>query len=221
MSKLKNLESREIENNQIILNANGSKYNLLPFFLDASVLSNEKERVKFIKAIESIVRSSAVYRAYIKYLKEDIGLKKCMLFGLLDDEKCKIEMHHGPIFTLYDYVEITLIYFLKNKKNVSSFSIAQEVLKDHTDNLIQVVMLSEMAHQAAHMQSKNSKSEFIDINSAWGDLNGYLLKYRNCLQSKHIMKINKYLNEYEKNVKQSSDVFIKKLRLWNKELKLH
>ena len=220
MGKFKNLESKVTENNQIIVNANGSKYNLLPFFIDSNLLSNEKERVKFIKSIESIVRNSAVYRAYIKYLKEDIGLKKCMVFGLLDDEKCKIEMHHGPIFTLYDYVEITLIHFIKTKKNISSFSIAKEILKDHTDNLIQVVMLSEMAHQAAHAQNKNIRTEFIDIKSAWGDLNGYLLKYQDCLQSKHIIKINKYLNEYEKKNKQSSDIFIKNLHLWNKELKL-
>lgn len=221
MAKLKNLNSKITDNDQIIIDANGSKYNLLPFYLSPTLLSNERERLKYIKSIENCIRTSSVYRAYIKYLKEDIGLKKCMVFGELDDEKCVIEMHHGPIFTLFDYVEITLIYFIKNNLNMSSFAIAKQVLQDHTDNLIQVVMLSEMAHQAAHVTRDKVKSEFVDIESAWGDLEGYLLKYKDCIQLKHYQKINKYFNEYEKRKKERSDIFKGDVKNWRNKLKLN
>lgn len=218
MNVMKNLKSNKIDK-QVIINANDSKYTVLPFFKSSINLSNEKERTKYIKSIENMVRTSAVYRAYIAYLKEDIGLTKCMMFGDLNDEMCNIEMHHGPIFTLYDYVEITLIYFIKNNKEISTFAIAQQVLKDHTDNLIQVVMLSEMAHQAAHINSKELKSEFVDINSAWGDIEGYLIKYKDYLQINHINKINKYFETYNKRVKNDkSDIFITKISNFNKKI---
>lgn len=218
MNVMKNLKSKKIDK-QVIINANDSKYTVLPFFKSSINLSNEKERTRYIKSIESMVRTSSVYRAYIKYLKDDIGLKKCMMFGDLNDEMCNIEMHHGPIFTLYDYVEITLVYFIKNNKEISTFAIAQQVLKDHTDNLIQVVMLSEMAHQAAHNGSKDLKTEFVDINSAWGDIEGYLIKYKDCLQINHVNKINKYFEIYKKRIKNDkSDIFIAKISNFNDKI---
>lgn len=219
LNTMKNLKSRKIDK-QVIINANESKYTVLPFFKSSINLSNEKERTRYIKSIENMVRTSSVYRAYIKYLKEDIGLTKCMMFGDLTDEMCNIEMHHGPIFTLYDYVEITLIDFIKHNKEISTFSIAQQVLKDHTDNLVQIVMLSEMAHQAAHVNGKDLKSEFVDIKSAWGDIEGYLLKYKDSLQINHINKIHKYFEIYNKRIKDDkSDIFIAKISNFNEKIK--
>lgn len=212
--KIKNLSSEKIDK-QILIRAGESKYTVLPFYKSRLDLSNDNQKNRFIKCVESIIRKSAVYRAYIFYLKEKIGLKKCMMFGHLDDTMCNIEMHHGPIFTLYDYVEITINFFLKNNFEISTFAIANQILQDHCDNLIQIVMLSEMAHQAIH-QPNEATSEFLDIQSAWGDLFGYLLKYEKCLDIRHFNKINRYFDRYTK--KHHSNIFITKIKQWKDHL---
>lgn len=178
----------------------------LPYYKKEVNFVNNGEYVKFIKSVENLIRRSKEYKAYIAYLKQDIGLNKCMVYGNIDDEKAPIEMHHGPIFNLFDYVEITLIHFFKtNNELVSTFHIADQVLKDHFDNIIQVVMLSEMVHIAAHPKKKEQKPEFINIDSAWGDLIAYLNKYSNCLNYTHIHRIRRYVEEYEKRNSNNND----------------
>lgn len=213
-TQIKNLTSEQI-GSQIVISVNGSRYYSLPFYKTEIDFRNETQRNKFIHAVEDLVRKSPLYRAYILYLKEKIGLKNCMMFSEIDDSMCNIEMHHGPIFTLYDYVTITLTYFIKNNLEISSFAIAKQILEDHCNNLIQVVMLSEMAHKAIHVKSSNIKSEFLDINSAWGDLIGYITKYHDYMSVNHYNKINKYLKEYMEKSTNKSEIFITKIKKWN------
>lgn len=212
--QIKNLTSESI-NNQIILRAGDSKYIVLPFYKSNLDLRNDSERSKFIRSTELLIRKSSVYRAYIKYLKEDIGLTHCMMFSELGDDMCEIEMHHGPIFNLYDYVSITLRYFIKNQYDISTFSIAKQVLQDHCDNLVQVVMLSQMAHEAVHMKNDNNYSEFLSLDSAWGDLTGYLIKYQDVISIEHINKIHRYMERYKNQNKQKTEVFVNTVKNWN------
>lgn len=217
ITKMKNLTS-ETNNTQITIKAGPSRFYFLPFYKGNLNLSNEKTRNRFINSVEMLVRKSAVYKSYIHYLKEDIGLKRCMMFGHLDDTMCPIEMHHGPIFTLYDYVEITLTYFIKNKFEISSFSIAKQILEDHCNNLIQVIMLSEMAHKALHASIKNNKDiDFIHVDSAWGDLMGYLIKYDGCFHIKHINKLNRYFHNIEENTGDEK-IFNINVKNWNEKV---
>lgn len=220
ITRMKNLSSTKIDK-QIILRANDSRFTVMPFYKTQIDFSNDKEREIFIKSIEQLVRKSATYKAYILYLKEKIGLRNCMKFNNLNDSICPIEMHHGPIFTLYDYVEITLNYFLKNNLEISTFSIAKQILEDHTNNLIQVVMLSQMAHEAVHARKGNETIEFLDINSAWGDLFGYLIKYEKALTIKQFNKLNKYFdlyNKYKESDNNKNDIFKGKITHWRKYL---
>lgn len=213
-NQVKNLTSETIDK-QIIIRSGSSKYIILPFFKSNLDLRNDTERSKFIRACELMIRKSSIYRAYIAYLKNDVGLTHCMMFSELDDSMCEIEMHHGPIFNLYDYVSITLRYFIKNNLDISTFSISKQVLQDHCDNLIQVVMLSEMAHNAIHSKGANNYSEFLDIDSAWGDLSGYIIKYKDCMGIEHFNKIQRYMDKYKNKNKFKSEVFINTVKDWN------
>ena len=203
--------------NQIIVREINNKYYSLPFYKSSIDFRNETQRNKFIKSVEDLVRKSPIYRSYIKYLKEKVGLKNCMMFSHLNDEMCNIEMHHGPIFNLYDYITITLTYFIKNNYLISTFAIAKEVLQDHCDNLIQVMMLSEMAHKAIHVKSSTINSDFLNIESAWGDLIGYITKYHEYMSASHFAKLNKYLDKYKKNTKDEikSSIFITNIQKWS------
>jgi len=112
-------------------------------------------------------------------------------------------MHHGPILTLHDYVIITLEYFLKTKKPTSTFLVAKEILKDHQNNIIQVVMLSKTMHQLV-----TAKKLIIPLEMAWGSLDNYLYKYQEYVPEEIMNKINDYKRLCDEN-KLEDNKFIK------------
>lgn len=93
---------------------------MIPFYKDAEYFSNLDNFVSFVKAVESMVRSSKFYKRYIKYLKDDMGLNFCQVLSNVrqeeDDNILDIEMHHGPILTLFDYVSIVVDHLLYHNK---------------------------------------------------------------------------------------------------------
>ena len=71
-------------------------------------LITEKDKIKFIKTVEKLVRASLEYRNYIDFLKENVGLDSCIFFqkitaGSNSKKRIKIEIHHEPL-TLFDIV---------------------------------------------------------------------------------------------------------------------
>ena len=203
--KMNNLVSSQ-DNTSLVVKHENSNYLSLPFFKTHITLSNSADLEKFIKSIESLIRKSGVYKGYIKYLKEEIGLNRCMVFSELTDKDVTIEMHHS-VFTLFDCVSITLIKFLKENRLISSFDIAKEVLEDHLHNLIPVAMVSKMVHEAAHTNSSNMEPFFIPLESSWGDIVKYIEKYKGCLTPEHIAKLKKYAIKYSQSVNEKSDIF--------------
>lgn len=211
----------ESDDKNIIVSPRGNGELYLPYFKEESHFVNNIEYIKFIRGVESLIRRSKEYKAYISYLKNTVGLKRCMVFGNIDDEKAPVEMHHGPIFTLFDYVELcTVATFRDKKQSVSSFRIADYVLQDHFDNLIQVVMLCEAAHEAVHPDpnKKDVKPEFVNIDSAWGDLIGYINKYGSYFNYSHVHRIKRYMKEYTEHKEAPGErftVFKEAMKKWN------
>lgn len=203
--KMKNLVSNQDKTNLIVKHEN-SNYLSLPFFKTHITLSNSADLEKFIKSIESLIRKSGVYKGYIKYLKQEIGLNRCMVFSELTDEDVTIEMHHS-VFTLFDCVSITLIKFLKENRQISSFDIAKEVLDDHINNLIPVAMVSKMVHEAVHPGRNDIEPYFIPLESSWGDIVKYIEKYKGCLTPEHIARLRRYAVKYNESVADKSDIF--------------
>ena len=177
-----------------IIDSNGASYEL-PFYKNSTYFANIDNFVSFIKGTEKLIRTSTFYSAYIKYLKKDIGLDRCqVLSNITDDDNVDIEMHHGPILTLFDYVAIIIDYLMVTNRKVNSFIVADIVLEEHFNNLVQVVMLSKTVHQQA-----SPNKIFINLRQAFGDLNGFIKKYKKGLQKEHIIKINEYIRLSEEN----------------------
>jgi hypothetical protein len=210
-TKLKNLISSSDEKGVSIYPEN-AKTIFLPYFRKEVDFSSDRDGNDIIKSCEAIIRIDEAYDSFKAHVINNIpGMNKCALYSNINSDIAKLEMHHGPIFTLFDYVEITIIYLLKHEKKLSTFAIADRVLEDHKDCLIQVIMLCEMAHYAVHPRKLGIKGEFISIDSAFGDLVSYLNKYKDCIGFRHLMKIKKYLNEYkEKNLLDSKNYTILK-----------
>lgn len=196
-NKMENLESvSDSKGNVEILNENKNGYII-------SIPYNKKEKSndfpRFIKTCENMIRTSKEYSAYIAYLKNDVGLRNCMIFSKISDEEASIEMHHGPIFTLFDICEIVSDYIITNVGYINSSIVSNQVLEDHWDNIIQVVMLCKTAHKGlmhCDIKEENSKSKqnryFLNVNRAWGDFKKFCEKYALHFDRKHLFKINKY-----------------------------
>lgn len=164
----------------------------IPLYKEYEYFSNIDSYVNFIKGCERQVRINDRYKKYIWYLKNVVGLKHCQVLSEIEPDeqgKIEIEMHHGPIFTLYDYCEIMLEYFLLKGRKISTFRIADAVLDEHQKNHVQVVMLLATIHEEVH-----NRNIFINYRQAWGDLNAFIKKYGIAMNDPLKEKLNKYID---------------------------
>lgn len=201
LTTMVNLISKVNEKN-VEITVKDEVYYYVPFNKNEVNLSDEKVRVKFIKSTEKLVRNSTHYKEYINYLKSDLKLDRCAVFGNIQSDKkkkTKIEMHHGPIFTLYDYVEIVLNKRLKTKDydNLNTFNIAHEVLDLHRRKLVQTVMLSESVHQS---MDNPKYAPFITFEQTFGDLVTFIQEYHEYFTMRNINSLRKYLTDYNKKL---------------------
>ena len=146
--------------------------------------------VNFIKSCERLVRSSTDYKAYKSQMYE-LGLTRCQFLGNIqmdEDGSVEIEMHHGPILTLFDYCAIITDYLLKHKEKLNTFIVARKVIDEHFLGNVQTVMLSKTVHQLV-----DSGEIFINFNQCIGNINEFLKKYRDGLTEDRIAKINRYI----------------------------
>lgn len=171
-----------------------SKYGMyeIPYYKGIEYFSNVESYVKFIKGCERMVRQNDRYKKYIHYLKKEIGLTHCQVLPDIEpdeDGKIDIEMHHGPILTLYDICEIMIEYFLIKERRITTFSIADAVLEEHQKNRVQVVMLLATVHEEVH-----NRNIFINYKHAWGDLDAFIKKYGIAISDTLKIKINRYID---------------------------
>lgn len=190
MTNLPNIEYKKPSKNPTI-DSDTSLY-VIPFYKDEEYFANLDNFVSFVKSTEQLIRTSKFYSRYIKYLKEDIGLNFCQVMSNIKTEEetdnVKIEMHHGPILTLFDYVSIVVDYMLYYGEKITTYKVADIILEEHFNNNIQVVMLSETAHELVH-----ENDIFINYKQGFGDLGTFLKKYREGISDDQISKINKYI----------------------------
>lgn len=171
-----------------IVDAHTSFYNV-PFYKDAEYFNNYESYVSFVKGCEKLVRTNDRYNKYIAYLKREVKLDHCQVLKNITDEDASIEMHHGPIFTLFDYCAIVLEYFLLKKWKITTARVADVVLDEHQKNRIQVVMVSSTVHEEIH-----NGQIFINQNQAYGDLQAFINKYQAALSDEYKEMINRYVD---------------------------
>lgn len=200
--KMVNIVSRPTSNGNVEICLKDSQYYYLPFNKSEVNFSDKNTREKFIKSVERRVRRSKLYKAYINYLKNDLKMDRCAVFGNLQSDKkskTKIEMHHGPIFTLYDYVSIVLTKFLNEGETdkLNTFDVAAEVLMLHKRKLVTTVMLSE----AVHKSMDNPKTApFLTLEQTFGDLFEFVKEYGQYFSPKNIYNLKNYFDTYRYNL---------------------
>lgn len=178
--------------NHVVDSDNANYY--LEFDKSDDYFSYYDNEIAFYKGVEKLVRKhDFIRKVYPKYLKEVVGLKTCQVMpGIEADDKNKvsIEMHHGPVLTLFDTVEIITKHMRANGvKNINTISVAKEVVEAHRQNLVRVIFLSKSAHQKVH-----DDDIYLNYRQGFGDTLKFMEKYKDGVEKDMKIKINEYLS---------------------------
>ena len=91
------------------------------------VITNDRQRVKLIKTIETYVRSSLEYKDLIKYLKDYIDMNQCEFFQNFDGSQKPglIQIHHEP-FDLFSITQIVMNRQEKELGYINELQVAED-----------------------------------------------------------------------------------------------
>lgn len=179
--KYKGNYSKEVQNES-------DKYDSICLFKDIEYFDDVKPLTNFIKDCERTIRSSKEYRVFEGWVSRVLGIDFCQVNPDITSSDATIEMHHGPLFTLYDYVSVILAHYLKYNKKITSFRITDTVLQEHFDLRVQVVMLTITNHEAVH-----NKDIFLNVKQGIGDISSFIEKYSDCLSNDYKYRIYRYI----------------------------
>lgn len=144
---------------------------------------------RFVKTVERMVRTSADYKAFTNWVKTILGVNFCQVSSQILDGEATIEMHHGPLFTLYDVVSIVLNDYIQSGKKISTYRIADSVLAEHFELRVQFVMLAKTNHEAI-----SNRDLFLNMRQGIGNVNAFIQKYAHALDDEQKYKIWSYIN---------------------------
>ena len=175
------------------------------------VIMNDKDKIKFIKMVEKIVRSSTEYKQYIQFLKQEIDMTKCTFFNNVNNKNnssVSIEIHHEP-FTLFDIVSIVVEKYIDLNLDMNPLMVAEEVMELHYKNFVGLIPLSITVHQLVH-----DGKILIPLQNVYGNYIAFLEEYdayiteglRNMLQIK--LQLSKEIAEPDTSILEKKYVYL-------------
>lgn len=179
-------------------------------------MNNDKDKYKFIKKVESIVRSSTEYRDLISFLKEHMDLDKCIFFQNISKEsnskkKISIELHHEP-FTLFDIVRVVVDKAIADGEPINDLLIADTVLNLHYENKVGLVPVSKTAHELLHPNGEvENQKLFVPLNLVYGKYSEFLEEYADVIDEDDdlLYKLSRKLEMTNKLTPESFDAIRK------------
>ena len=164
----------------------------IPFYKDNEYFAPYDNFVRYVKAVEKMVRGSKEYKQYKGKLHE-LGLNVCQIHPNIEppeetNSMTEIEMHHGPILTLFDVISIMTDSELYHGRVLSTFGMTTKVIQEHYENNVQVVMLSKTAHEEVH-----ENNIFLNMKQGFGNINRFIRKYGYGISREQRDKINEYI----------------------------
>lgn len=168
----------------------------ITFGADPDELLHDYDKyVKYVKGCEHTVRKDDRYTDYVAKVRAS-GFDHCAILGNVakGNDNVHLEMHHGPIFNLFDICDIVLRASLKrgNIEELTTFDIGDLVLTEHERDNIQIVMLSKTAHKGGHFNI------FIDIKATVGRIDRFIDRWSDGMVEEHYSYIERYVAECKK-----------------------
>lgn len=186
------IENYSTENKFVVKNIKN-----IPSITRDYVLLNDKDKVKFIKMIERIVRSSLEYKQYIRFLKDEIDMTECSFFNNVSNKngsKVSIEIHHEP-FTLFDIAQIVTEKYIRTGTELNPLDIAEEVMILHYKNHVGLIPLSITVHQLVH-----DGKLFIPLQNVFGKYTKFIEEYRSIIETLDVNNILRTKFEMSKDL---------------------
>lgn len=115
-------------------------------------LNDEKSFKKYIKSIESIVRTSYEYKAMRDFLINYMDMNQCAFYQNVnntDSHRIRIEIHHEPL-SLYDIVLIVYNKRVAFNESLEEEYVAKEVMYLHYNLMVGLIPLAETVHELVH-----------------------------------------------------------------------
>jgi hypothetical protein len=165
----------------------GNGYQIQPMVTHKASV-DDKYFKKFIKAVESLIRRSNEYRDFVAHILSD-GSQSCAFFQNITSEEATVEVHHHPL-TLYEIVEIVAEKKFLEEIPITTYDIADEVLKLHWDNKVGVVVLSKTVHELVHQGDI-----FIGIDKVLGRVAEFAAEHEEGFNEIHLAKIEKLIED--------------------------
>jgi hypothetical protein len=155
--------------------------------------ANLDNTIRFVKAVEKLVRKHPDYDVIVSTIREEY-MDHCQILGNISREDAVLEIHHGPLFTLFDICLVVLNHLIANDdKNITTFNVAKIVLDEHRMGDVQFVVLSKTAHQLI-----DTGEIFINLNQGIGDIQSFITRYRDGIDEVMVDKINRYIDMSKK-----------------------
>jgi hypothetical protein len=192
------VKNTECEDDNIELVGINNPYSIV-MYLDKNCDSRYFDR--FIKSTERVIRKNIDYNIHLQYLREEEGLSNCAIFHNVAAGQASIELHHFP-FTLFSICTVVANkMLLEENKKVSTFILADEVIKKHFENQIGLVPLSQTMHELAHLQKIQLLKKHI-----YGEYENFYETYKNYFTEREHAMV-KELNETKKLSFSNNDIF--------------
>lgn len=163
----------------------------LPFYQTRESLMNVEDYKRFLDNAISRFRQSRTYKNYKHYLMT-LGLDHCHFMSNITSEAATIEMHHNML-TIFDIAVIITEHVINTIGFISTFDLVELLKYEHTHNTIQLVMLTQTAHQLYH----SNPDMYIHPKMTFGNWMEFLNRYHRGITRDIAFKIINYLKEAE------------------------
>ena len=153
--------------------------------------STPRDREKYIKTCEIIIRKSMEYKEYIKFLKENMHMDQCIVLSNLkngDGKHYRIEIHHEP-FTLFDIVETVINRRLEHGESICALKVADEVMDLHYSGMVGLIPLTVTMHELVH----NGRI-FVPLQFIYHNYAEFVSEYERYMNAALIEKIEAKVN---------------------------
>ena len=160
------------------------------------VVTNDKQKTKLIKSIETYIRSSLEYKDLIKYLKDYIDMNQCEFFQNFDGSQKPglIQIHHEP-FDLFSITQIVMNRQEKELGYINELQVAEEVMRLHYRGLVGLIPLSVTAHELVH-----DGKLIVPLNCVYGKFVQFVKEYYDYIDDVYLVMLNEKI-EQTKNLK--------------------
>lgn len=148
---------------------------------------DDKAKVKYIKQLERLIRTSLEYKELIKFLRAEIDMTYCSYFqGVNSSMKgVKIEIHHAP-FNLFELTCIVMNRFAEEENDLNPFAIAEEVMRIHYEGKVGLIPLADTVHELVHAEIPKVN---VPIHFVYGDIVSFYEEYHTFMTDDHKQKL--------------------------------